>query len=225
MKFRQDIGRLYQAAKWFRRQRIRGVNVPDVPHFDGDLDATNFFLKRLALSRLYLEYGSGGSTVTAARNRISFITVDGDQFYLASVKRKIEREFGSVSGQFVYVNIGLTGKWNYPYFDRPTRRRLRKWKQYAEAPWSIIEQRKQYPDLVLIDGRFRAACALVALRHLYMKTDFILMIDDYVDRAYTVVEKFAHLDSMQGRMAVFRCKKIDPVEIESAIELASSDYR
>lgn len=213
-------------ARWLYRQRVKGFSVPDNPHFDDDLDTTNFFLERLASSRMYLEYGCGGSTVTAARNKKNFITVDSDRFYLASVQKKIERQFGSVSGMFVYANIGLTEEWSYPSFTRLTTRRLNKWKCYPEAPWAIIEKKMQFPDLVLIDGRFRVACALVSLKHLHKKSDFILLIDDYAERPhYRVVEDFAHLDSMQGRMAVFKPKQIDPAKINAAIEAANSDYR
>jgi hypothetical protein len=175
---------------------------------------------------MYLEYGCGGSTVTAARNKKNFITVDSDRFYLASVQKKIERQFGCVSGLFVYADIGPTGEWSYPSFTRLTPRRLNKWKCYPEAPWPIIEKKMQFPDLVLIDGRFRVACALVSLKHLHKESDFILLIDDYAERPhYRVVEEFAHLDLMQGRMAVFKSKQIDPVKINAAIEAANSDCR
>jgi hypothetical protein len=215
-----------QRLRWLYRQRVKGFSVPDNPHFDGDLDTTNCFLERLPLCRMYLEYGSGGSTVTAARTKKPFITVDGDRFYLTSVQKKIEQQFGSVPGIFLYADIGLTGEWSFPTFTSATTRRLKKWKCYPEAPWNIIKERSQFPDLILIDGRFRVACALVSLKHLNKQSDFVLLIDDYAERPhYRVVEDFAHLDLMKGRMAVFKPKLIDPTKIAAAIEAATSDYR
>jgi hypothetical protein len=223
-KWGQRARWFYRTARWEYRKRVTGFSVSDEPNF-GAPEATNFFLERLALSRMYLEYGPGASTVAAARNKKHFITVDGDRFYLNAIQKKIERQFGSVSGMFLYANIGLNEEWSNPTIKHPTTRRLNQWKCYPETPWAIIEKKMEFPDLILIDGRFRVACALVSLKHL-RKFDFILLIDDYAGRPhYRLVEDFAHLASMQGRMAVFEPKQIDPVKINAAIEAAYSDYR
>ena len=83
--------------------------------------------------------------------------------------------------------------------------RRNRWKRYALAPWH--NDTSFLPDLVLIDGRFRVACALTTIKYLTNKVDFEILVDDYGDRPeYREIEKYVQLTSMQGRMAVFKPK-------------------
>ncbi len=82
------------------------------------------------------------------------------------------------------------------------------------------------PDLVLVDGRFRVACALTAIKNLYDKFDFEILFDDYADREfYHAIEEFACLHDMHGRMAVFKQKLVSMEDLDAAIERFSADYR
>src|SRR5690242_16667238 len=120
-----------------------------------------------------------GSTVEAARQNIQFITTDNDAVYLRAVRSKIVQQFGD-RGEFVFANTGLTGPWGTPFFAYPTARRVRRWQKYAAAPWALISEPNR-PDLILIDGRFRAYCALYCIRRLN-GFDFELLFDDYIER-------------------------------------------
>ncbi|NQW69737.1 MAG: hypothetical protein HQ457_05090 [Betaproteobacteria bacterium] len=83
------------------------------------------------------------------------------------------------------------------------------------------------PDLILIDGRFRVACALKVVKYMHNQANFSLLVDDYVDRShYVEIERFAKLEKLVGRMAIFtQIDKIDLLELENSIISYSLDYR
>ena len=189
--------------------------VPDAPHFDPD--STPYFLDRLGRASDYLEYGSGGSTVEAARRNKKFTTVESDRLFLRAVKQKI----GNHSGRLIHVNIGKTGEWGAPAEKRwwPWRRWL--WSRYAAAPWKFPIS----PDLVLIDGRFRVHCALYSIKQLAGR-EFEILFDDYAGRPfYHAVERFAALNGMFGRMARFTPKSFDSAALNDAIRKYETDWR
>jgi archaellum component FlaC len=85
----------------------------------------------------------------------------------------------------------------------PSPERLNKFRKYSDFP-EEIGSRFPLPDLVLVDGRFRVACALKALRALQDQTDWLLLVDDYVNRSkYHELPEFGVLQGYVGRMAVF----------------------
>jgi hypothetical protein len=205
------------------RQRFSKPRIPDAPAFD--VEGDRYFATRMPKARIYLEYGSGGSTIVAAKSRVRFKTVDSDPFFLRAVENKIKTEFGSPTGEFIYCNIGMTELWGVPIFKRLSAGRRNRWKGYALAPW-LSHDASFLPDLVLIDGRFRVACALTTIKYLSNKVSFEILVDDYGDRAeYREIEKYAELSSMQGRMAVFKPKSaVNLDNIDRAIETYSFDY-
>jgi hypothetical protein len=214
----------WHLAAFLYRQRFSKPRIPDSPAFD--VEGDRYFAARLPQARSYLEYGSGGSTIVAAKSRVRFKTVDSDRFFLRAVENKIASELGPPNGDFIYCNIGMTELWGYPVFKRLTAGRRNRWKSYALAPW-LDRDASFLPDLVLIDGRFRVACALTTIKYLTNKISFEILVDDYGDRVeYQAIEKYAELSAMQGRMAVFKPKSpVSLDDIDRAIETYSLDYR
>lgn len=209
-----SLKRIVRLADFLIQQR-RGLDVPEHPHFEPE--STPYFLDRLAEAREYLEYGSGGSTVEAARQRKKFTTVESDPYFLRAVQQRI----GRTDGNLIHVNIGLTGEWGYPVFKQKTSARLLRWAKYASAPWGTNID----PDLILIDGRFRVHCALYSINQLNGR-DFELLFDDYVDRPfYGAIEQFARLKHFRGRMAIFGPKEFDQADMDAAIERYAADWR
>ena len=195
-------------VKYFWRRSFSEMRVPDRPWFDRE--GTRLFEDLLQQSQLYMEYGSGGSTVLAARLGKEFVSVESDLSFSKAVTERIGA--AGRSGNIVAVNIGTTGAWGAPLFTRPNKSRLQSWKQYVIAPWLRLPPGAT-PDLVLIDGRFRIACALYSLMLLHGREDATLLFDDYGDRRnYHVVAEFARLEKMAGRMAVFHPR--DDVSID-----------
>lgn len=64
-------------------------------------------------------------------------------------------------------------------------------------------------DLVLIDGRFRVACALMAVIQFYTKREHVhIMIHDYTIRSeYTTIEKYLERIDGIDTLMVFKIKK------------------
>ena len=95
------------------------------------------------------------------------------------------------------------------------------------APWEFLGQHAIVPDTILIDGRFRVACALASLLNLERASPCALLVDDYDDRPhYRMLEDFADRVSMQGCMALFRKKAdFDADRCLAALRVSNRDWR
>lgn len=162
-------------------------------------------LERLyASARVILEYGSGGSTVLAASMPGKYvISVESDRDWAIDLQRRIDQAALPSPSVVWHVDIGTTGRWGRPVDDTS-------WQKYHRYPVSIwSEPFFRHPDLVLIDGRFRAACLVaVALR---ITRPVTVLFDDYVSRpSYHVVERVTQPVRTVGRMAEFRLQPRAP---------------
>jgi hypothetical protein len=207
-------------------QRVVGFPVPSTPHFDEQ--STPVFVERLKAAQSYLEFGSGGSTFLAAQLGKSFTTIESDRYFLGSVRRKIHSAGHAIDPthqRLLAIDIGLTEAWGVPVCRKPSPRRVARWKRYCSAPWE--EQAGFAPDLILIDGRFRVACALTVALRLGNQSNWTLLFDDYAERPhYRVVEEFLTLTQMAGRMAIFSPKSgIDQSALARTCEAFASDWR
>ncbi len=107
----------------------------------------------------YLEFGSGGSTFLALERGTSLCrSVESNPKWLATMRRSPLITEAEADGRLVFevVEIGPVGEWSIPI----NKRGVRRWPSYFLSVW---EKAAPAPDLVLIDGRFRAACTLTAL--------------------------------------------------------------
>ncbi|MBI5128471.1 MAG: hypothetical protein HZA66_03430 [Rhodopseudomonas palustris] len=209
-------------------QRIKGFDVPTAPYFDSE-QTTAWFMQTLANCRYYLEYGSGGSTYTAAKCGKPFTSVDSDRHFLAAVKDRIQDDalYNENNQNFVHVDIGPTSSWGKPIFLLfCSRERLRGFSEYSRFRTEFTNDGGN-PDLILIDGRFRVACALKAIQALRHREGWTIVVDDYVGRDYyKVVENFAKLEFFVGRMAVFkRATEYDETSYLNALRDYENDWR
>jgi hypothetical protein len=171
-----------------------------------------------------MEYGSGGSTVLAARLGIPFISVETDRFFLQAVRKKI----GTLSAEqhLLHADIGPIGpQYGAPLFKTPTDRRLEMWTAYVSLPWRHLEP-GLLPDLVMIDGRFRVAAALTSCAHLVDSPESRILVDDYVGRPhYQSIELYAQLVCTYEHMAVFKPPSRNSPQLQEAIQRFSADWR
>ncbi len=154
-------------------------------------------------ARVILEYGSGGSTVLAARSPGKLIfSVETDLQWALSLQRRFDEADLPSSAIVYHVDIGETGAWGRAKDDSS-------WRTFYRYPTSIwTESFFRHPEVVLIDGRFRAACLVNAC--LRAKRPMTVLFDDYSDRkAYHAVEKLLKPSEIIGRMAVFH---VEPQE-------------
>lgn len=153
---------------------------------------------RYAAAAVILEYGSGGSTLLAASlpDKLIF-SVESDRTWALALQTRIDLADLPSPAIIHHADIGPTGRWGRPLDDSH-------WHLYHRYPlqiWSVPFFR--HPDLILIDGRFRAACLVAAC--LRITRPVTVLFDDYADRpAYHVVERMVQPQQTVGRMAEFR---------------------
>lgn len=200
---------LLRLPAFLYQQRIKGFDPPgDEPFMDPE--GIERFKHELSFCNHYLEFGSGGTTVQADRLRIPTISVESDRFYARAVASRLSS--GRVTQ--VMVDLGITGEWGTPFFTSP-----RKGWRYVSAPFG-----EHFPDFILVDGRYRAACALESARRAYKAGKAVLMLDDYAHRScYHVVETWLGRPEMAGRAAIFQIG-LAPVPVD-AVESLLADKR
>jgi len=220
------IDRVVDYVRFLYVQRVTGFTVSDSPEFEAE--CVPFFLECLATAAAYVEFGAGGSSVLAAVHGMRFTSVESDRSFMNAVKRKIASigRLDLAKQTFIHVDIGATEAWGKPLFQRATPGRIRRWRRYPLAPWPAME-RLPGPYLVLVDGRFRVACALAAARFLRGQGGGAILIDDYIEREhYRPVEVFLVRQRAVGRMALFTVRDdLDPQTLDAAIENFSADWR
>ena len=162
----------------------------------GNNNTNSFFLDKLKKSKFYFEYGSGSSTLVANDLNKKFISIELDKRYYLELKKKVK------NNQLKFFNIGPVGEFSYPIF-----KLKKKIVNYISSIDNYLSN-EDYPDLILIDGRFRIACCLNILKHIQKKSlKVLILLDDYEKReSYKILNKFFKVKSI-GRMAILKALK------------------
>ena len=162
----------------------------------GNNITNSFFLGKLKRSKFYFEYGSGSSTLAANDFNKKFISIELDKKYYFEVKKRIKND------QVKFFNIGPVGEFSYPIL-----KLKKKIVSYINSIDTYFNN-KDYPDLILVDGRFRIACCLNILRHVQKKSlKVLILLDDYEKReSYKILNKFFKVRRI-GRMAILSALK------------------
>ncbi|WBU55825.1 glycosyltransferase family 2 protein [Paracoccus sediminicola] len=153
---------------------------------------------------IVLEYGSGGSTFEALGAGASKVfSVESDAEWAKRIDESLAAQFEKDRFRVIHADIGPTKEWGKP----ANRKSFLKYHLYAHGVWDLEDFRE--PDLILIDGRFRASCFATAAMRLTRPAK--VLFDDYANRNhYHWVEKICPVAEMAGRMAVFH---LEPTEI------------
>lgn len=176
----------------------------------------------LGAARCYLEYGSGGSTLLAARSGVpDIVTVESDRLWLDAVTSALGDRLRPGHHHLLHADIGPTAQFGVPISERAWRR----FPAYALDAWTLCREVGLEPDLVLVDGRFRAACALATLIH--ARPGCRMFFDDYAERPfYHTVEAFGAPVRMIGRMAEFQVpRELDRDKAWAMLVHATTDMR
>ena len=203
----QDIRALGRAMrlKW---SGIRdGITISDHPAFDPEFEA--LFRDQIQNVQFYLEFGSGASTLIAARAGVETICVESDRRFAQAVRNAVGKD---APVTIIHSDIGMTEEWGYPVFTRPTAKHHRRWRNYTEKAFTHVASTGRFPDLILVDGRFRRACALTsAYQAQLVSAETVIHVDDYVGRDhYAAIEEFLGPPELTGRSACFRVG-VEPV--------------
>jgi hypothetical protein len=216
----QRLMAIVRAAQFRLNANLHPFDVPEQPHLDPESAPVFRSLQKNA--RRYIEFGSGGSTMQAAQIALDTISVESDPAFARSVRRQMKRGAPVV---ILDAGIGTVGEWGTPIVQRPTPARVRRWYRYVQRPLDAWAERGAFPDLALVDGRFRRACALeVARRAVSAKARVTIFFDDYYDRPrYHAVETLLGQPKRVGRSAIFEIDGttgtpvIDPSDVEEAM--------
>ena len=148
-------------------------------------------LLRAALSgrRAGLEFGCGGSTgllLEAGLPRL--LSVDTDAAWLARVAADPRCGPAHAAGRLrlLHLDLGPVGAWGWPADSGS----LARWPSYWRDPWETAGE----VDLVLVDGRFRVACALYGAPRL--SPEGVLLVHDFWPRPAYRVPLLRHFDLM-----------------------------
>ena len=181
----------------------------------GSKTSNDYFKRLLKTSKSYLEYGSGSSTLLAKKLNKKFISIETDKSFYSFLKDK-------GINQVTYSDIGPTKYYSIPIL--PTYIIKKKVKKYAQQISSMSKNLKFFPDLILIDGRYRVLCAL-KLHKTFIELDQFptIILDDYNNRPYyKVLEKFYEI-KIVGRFAIL----LNPIkgDVSKEVEKYAIDCR
>ena len=224
------LRRAYVVAKGLAfqaRRRRKKFDIQSEPWLEPDARA--YLGQALESSRSYLEFGSGGSTLLALSHSCRVVSVESDRFFMAAVEEAIHgRALAPASTyRLISTDIGPTAWYGMPIMPL-ARFNRHKWHRYPQAPWTVYESQVfGWPDIVLIDGRFRVACALECMMRIPAGHDFQVLVDDWTGRPeYALLPSLCEHVTTHGRMGVFRRPlDFDSVAMATALNVAYLDPR
>ena len=171
------------------------------PHFKGhDID---MFYKYLDKANIYFEFGSGGSTYQAAqRSNIKTIySVESDLEWHNKLKDNLKN---CNIIKYLFSDLETPGNnWGYPGKNCS----LNKKKNYSDSICKLTPEEQNNIDLILIDGRFRVACALKSFN--VMSNNCVIAFDDFMGRKHyhVVLDYFDIIEKSKENLMVILKKK------------------
>lgn len=149
----------------------------------------------------YLEFGMGGSTLLAARSGLqTIVAVDSDPGWVDRVRchPEIAPRVASNDAAILHADIGPVGRFGSPASPHYAAR----WPNYVRIPWTEWGNRQAFPELVLVDGRFRVASCLsvVVARSLmgHTTSDPLVLLHDIVPSRPQYRAVFGYFDVVES---------------------------
>ena len=207
--------KLNDYIEFFVNEELRAIVIPDTPAMsEREVD---LFESYLLTAENYFEFGSGGSSKLAASMGLTVNGVESDKKWLDRLKMDLGRK-----ANIEYIDIGPTREWGYPV-DLSAEERF---PLYSES----INTSGTSFDFILVDGRFRVACALeTAVNILTHKKEerATIFFHGFHGRDYykPVLDYLEVIDSVDSAV-VFKVKKnVDREKLRETILLFNKDYR
>lgn len=167
----------------------------------------------------YYEFGSGGSTYVACEtpNVKTIWSMESDTAYFEKLSAEpvIKQAINSKKLTYMLAEVGCRNNWGHPVPGTPKEH----WLNYFQH----ITDLYYMPDVILIDGRFRVACALYT--HMVVDEHATILFDDFTDRSfYHDVLKYFYIIETIGRLVVLK-KKINTEIDQADIDQYETDPR
>jgi hypothetical protein len=175
------------------------IAIPEGPSMS--VAETACLLRFLTPSQRYLEFGSGGSTVLAARIGVPRLySVESDRLWAEAVSNTslIKDRVEAGNYRIRRVDTGETKEWGFPAKDSEAI----KWSDYSLSIWAELTY---VPDFVLVDGRFRVSCALQSIAR--CADDTVIAIHDFERDHYQVILRHVEVVERVERLIVLRRKR------------------
>jgi hypothetical protein len=177
-------------------------------------DERELFERMLATGRRrYAEFGTGGSTLLAARQGFDMMVgVESDPAWAKAVSEDEEVAAVIAAGRasVLHADIGPVGAWGAPV-DRDA---VRPWPNYIARMWREWDRLGSFPDLIFVDGRFRVACclsaALLAAANRGRHPEPLVMIHDTGERRpnYDHALEYFHVEEQVGTLRVMSPRQL-----------------
>jgi len=169
------------------------------------------FYKYLDKATHYFEFGAGGSTYQASiRDNIKKIYfVESCPDWFEKVKDVIHNE----NVTMIYNDMNtLKDTWGHPGLTSTTAQK----KSYSEHLLQLDLQSRKKIDFILIDGRFRVACALKCFDAI--SDNCLIAFDDFLNRPnyHVVLDYYNVVDKTKDQCMVILKKKPN-VSVSSAL--------
>jgi len=206
-------------------ERYRGKSFESVAKGGGGMEPwmteaeRRLFYELLDNATFYQEFGAGGSTVVALmRKNIKQIhTIEGARDWVDILKERKDVSSAIAGGRMklVYADIGPVKEWGYPTGTTGQAK-------YPEYSGKSAERTDGvHFDLIFVDGRFRVACLLKALKRApdSERNVKVFAIHDYTVRDYYhIVERFVRPVKTVDTLNVFQAKAdINEAALDEAI--------
>lgn len=179
--------------------------VPESPEMWGP--ETDCLISYMRKSRRYLEFGSGGSTILAAKLGVPTLhSVESDRAWGEAVKQSpiAKPRFDDGSFKLQWVDIGETKEWGFPKSSKDAV----KWPAFSLSVWDELSF---VPDFVLVDGRFRVSCALQSIAR--CDADTLFAVHDFERDDYQPILRHAEIVTRAERLIILKRKgEIDPFQ-------------
>lgn len=170
------------------------------------------FKKLIKKSKVYLEYGSGKSTLWTLKNTNTKVySIETDKEWYQKILENTIKETKMIDIKL--VDIGPVINWgrpiNYNYY--------KNFNNYTDFYW----KKNIKPDLVLIDGRFRVCSFLTSLK--YAQEGTFILFDDYIERGiYHIVESFIKKYDQNLEQALFKVPPKSEINYERLEEMINN---
>jgi len=167
----------------------------------------------VAGSKVYLEFGMGGSTFRVLlRSKAKVFSIDSSLDWIDVMRQYfLIRSTEGKRLELIHVDIGNTREWGLP--DGDSSKEL--FPSYSASIFDHVES--STIDTVLVDGRFRVACTLKTIIECSENADLKIMIHDFWRRTeYHIVLEYLDIVDRVDNLAVFKIK--DDVDLDAVKE-------
>lgn len=175
------------------------------------------FKKNIENSGSYLEFGMGGSTIYALKNSDAKIySVESSKEWIKHMREYFYiRNSEKTRLKLFQIDIGETKEWGHPVGEESKE----KFPDYSGKIFESLDT--QSLDSILVDGRFRVACALKAALECKGNEKLRVMIHDFWNREkyHKVLEYLEECESVD-KLVVLKLKNdIDLEQLQKEYDI------